>query len=208
MGVLGGLDGIRCILAFRAFRGLGFTLLILIGFFSAPASALDPSCKLEEPYEAPKFVPPPLEPRESKTHLIDNGDGTLSDPDTGLMWAQKDSHADLKRCLNYPESLDYVNGLKTGSHSDWRIPTVKELATLYDDTQANVLAWDQNPDYPLALDKKFAAGAAYWYWSSDCGTTELTECCAKTVYFVNGQVHLRRFEICNSGGVRAVRNLP
>ncbi len=189
-------------------RSLPVVLLLLSLTLPAPAAAVDPSCKLEEPYAAPQYVPPPIESRESKIRLRDNGDGTLTDLDTRLMWAQKDSYADLGRCLTFSESLAYVAGLKTGNHGDWRIPSVKELATLYDDTQANVMAWDHNPDNPLALDKKFADGAAYWYWSSDCGTTELTECCAKTVYFVNGDVHLRRFEICNNGGVRAVRTLP
>jgi len=183
-------------------------ILVLLSFSPRQAAAFDPFCKPEEPYEAPKFVPPPIESRESKIRLVDNGDGTLTDPDTGLMWGQKDSYADLGRCLTFPEALDYVSGLRTGNHADWRIPTVQELSTIYDDTQANAMAWDHRADFPLALDKKFADGAAYWYWSSDCGTTELTECCAKTVYFVNGSVHLRRFEICNNGGVRAVRNLP
>jgi len=183
-------------------------LMLPAGLHPGPASAFDPFCKPEEPYVAPRFVPPPLESRESKIHLIDNGDGTLTDPDTRLMWAQKDSYADLGQCLTFPESLDYVGGLRTGNHGDWRLPTVRELSSIYDDTQANVMAWDHSPQYPLALDRKFADGAAYWYWTSDCGTTELTECCAKTVYFVNGLVHLRRFEMCNNGGVRAVRNLP
>ena len=70
------------------------------------------------------------------------------------------------------------------------------------------MAWDHDPEYPLALDSKFADGAAYWYWSSNCGTTELTQCCAKTLYFPTGIIGMRRFELCNNGGVRAVRKAP
>ncbi|MGV7223911.1 MAG: DUF1566 domain-containing protein [Nitrospinales bacterium] len=165
-------------------------------------------CVHNSPYEAPEYVPPPPAFSESKVHLIDNEDGTISDPDRGLMWAQKDSYSDLNKCLTMEESRKYVEKLKTAGHSDWRFPTINELASLYDDTQSNVMAWDHNPDHPLYLSKKFSDGAAYWYWSSTCGTTKLTECCAKTLYFVNGLIELRRFELCNNGGVRAVRNIP
>ena len=57
------------------------------------------------------------------------------------------------------------------------------------------------------IDSKFADGAAYWYWSSDTGTTPLTENCAKTLYFVKGIIKMRRFELCNNGGVRAARGI-
>jgi hypothetical protein len=169
--------------------------------------ALKP-CSHTSPYEAPEYVAPPSPSSESKVLLIDNGDGTISDPGKGLMWTRKDSYADLNKCMTMEDSQEYVENLKTAGHSDWRIPTIKELASIYDDTQSNVMAWDHNPDYPLYLSKKFSDGAAYWYWSSTCGTTKLTECCAKTLYFVNGLIKMRRFELCNNGGVRAVRDIP
>ncbi len=164
-------------------------------------------CQPKPPYQAPEHTPPPAQPPSPKSLLVDNGDNTISDLNTGLMWAQADSYANLNHCLNLPESKQYVKSLKTGGHNDWRIPSIKELATLYDSTQENVMAWDQNSEYPLALDKKFADGAAYWYWSSDYGTTEFADHCAKTLYFVNGMIEWRRFELCNNGGVRAVRNI-
>lgn len=178
------------------------TVIVFVSLQYATAEELP--CRLDPPYEAPKYVDPPKESL-SKSVLQDNGDGTLTDSATGMMWTQKDSYADLNRCLNFTEARQYINNLRTGGYDDWRIPTIKELATIYDDTQENVMAWDQDPEYPLALDSKFAKGAAYWYWTIDCGTTELTQCCAKTLYFVTGIIDMRRFELCNNGGVRAVR---
>lgn len=170
--------------------------------------AKDPVCEIKPPYTAPPYIPPMAETPESRLRLEDNGDGTITDPDSRLMWAKADSYADLGKCLNYYDAKDYVKNLKTSGHADWRIPTIQELTTIYDPTKENVMAWDHNPDYPLALDEKFADGAAYWYWSADCGETELTQCCARSFYFVKGLVNLRHFDLCNNGGVRAVRNLP
>ena len=180
----------------------------LLLFFSLEfATAEENPCLMDPPYEAPEYVDPPkLSP--SKSRLQDNGNGTLTDLATGFMWTQKDSYSDLGKCLTYTESLKYVENLKTGGFADWRIPTLKELESIYDDSQENVMAWDHDPEYPLALDSKFGDGAAYWYWSSNCGTTELTQCCAKTLYFVTGIIEMRRFELCNNGGVRAIRKVP
>ena len=181
--------------------------LVLIVVPQNLAMAQEMPCRPDPPYEAPEYVVPPKLPA-SKSRLQDNKDGTLTDPSTGMMWAQKDSYADLDKCLTYTESLKYVENLRTGGYDDWRIPAIKELASIYNDTQENVMAWDHDPEYPLALDSKFADGAAYWYWSIDTGATSLTEHCAKTLYFVNGVIEMRRFELCNNGGVRAIRKIP
>jgi len=186
---------------------LGVLLASLAAWPAASVRADEPqSHQFRGPYVAPPYEAPAPAPAPSAVQLVDNGNGTLTDRSTGLMWAQKDSYADLGRCLAYTEARQYVQELKTGGHGDWRMPTLDELASIYDPTQENVKAWDKNPDYPLALDKLFADGAAYWYWSSDCGLPDLAITCGKTLYFVNGKVDFRQFDLCNNGGVRAVRN--
>jgi len=182
--------------------------LVLIFSFPNTLWSQEMPCRPKPPYEAPAYKTLPEETPKSKLRLKDNGDGTLTDLDLRLMWTQKDSYADLNKCLTYTESQEYIENLKTGGYEDWRIPSIKELASIYNETQENIMAWDHDPEYPLALDLKFTDGAAYWYWSSDTGTTPLTEHCAKTLYFVNGMIEMRRFELCNNGGVRAVRNIP
>jgi len=74
--------------------------LELIFISSSSAKGEEIPCRQAPPYEAPEYVDPPKLPA-SKSHLKDNGDGTLTDPATGLMWTQKDSYADLNKCLTY-----------------------------------------------------------------------------------------------------------
>jgi hypothetical protein len=185
-----------------------FWALFLFSILPNPSWADKPiSCTPEPPYNAPQYVEPINEPEVSKLQLIDNKDGTITDPDSGLLWTQKDSYADLGKCLTWQESMDYVEKLDTANFSDWRMPTIQELSTLYDPSKENNMAWDHHPEYPLALDEKFSDGAAYWLWSSDCSIVEGKRCCAKTLYFVKGFIHVRNLDQCNNGGVRAVRNL-
>jgi hypothetical protein len=56
----------------------------------------------------------------------DNGDGTVTDLNTGLMWQQT---PDFTR-YTYDEALEYVENLEIGGYDDWRLPSIKELYSL------------------------------------------------------------------------------
>ncbi|MGV7222395.1 MAG: DUF1566 domain-containing protein [Nitrospinales bacterium] len=155
-------------------------------------------------YEAPPYIPPP--PPETKVHLTDNEDGTITDGN-GLMWTKLDSYADLNRCLNWYDSEKYVQKLSTGGYTDWRMPSTVELYGIYDDTIENNMSWDHNSENPLRLSKLFADGAAHWYWSGEREETKLANCCAPSFYFVKGFTNTRRLNVCDNGGVRAVRKI-
>jgi hypothetical protein len=69
--------------------------------------------------------------------FIDNGNGTVTDNITGLMWQQSpdtdgvgDIDADDK--LSYDEAVAGASTLNLGGYSDWRLPTIKELYSLID----------------------------------------------------------------------------
>lgn len=54
-----------------------------------------------------------------------NGDNTLSDASTGLIWTD-----DVFTAMKYSDSIAHCDGLTQGGESDWRLPSIKELATL------------------------------------------------------------------------------
>ena len=139
--------------------------------------------------------------RSSGGRYTDNGDGTITDTKTNLMWTKKDSYVDLGKCLDWNASKSYVSGLSTGAYTDWRLPTVKELKAIYGESKSNVIPHDHASGYPLHLDSIFADGAAYYYWSSE----KLGSCCARYVHFGNGSVGKGTRDFCPNGGVRAVR---
>jgi len=60
--------------------------------------------------------------------FIDNQDGTVSDKQTGLMWAARDDG----KGINKRDLKTYLVNYRAGGYDDWRIPTVDELKTLYD----------------------------------------------------------------------------
>ncbi len=63
--------------------------------------------------------------------FADNGDGTISDNATGLMWGKADSG----EAMNWGEALAYaqkMNEEKYLGHSDWRVPNAKELQSIVD----------------------------------------------------------------------------
>ncbi len=61
--------------------------------------------------------------------FVDNGNGTISDEATGLMWSQADSGEgmDWEAALAYAQAQNEANYL---GFSDWRLPNVKELQSI------------------------------------------------------------------------------
>ena len=69
-----------------------------------------------------------------KESFVDNGDQTVTSKEHGLMWVKTDSMNDLKKWVNYQDSVDYVRGLnekKFAGYEDWRLPTRDEMPTLF-----------------------------------------------------------------------------
>jgi len=65
-----------------------------------------------------------------RDRFVDNGNGTITDSDTGLIWQQ----AEVTSRTNWEGALQYAAALTLGGQSDWRVPNIKELQSLNDET--------------------------------------------------------------------------
>lgn len=61
-------------------------------------------------------------------NFVANGNGTITDSATGLMWQQ----ADDGTTRNWENALSYCENLTLASYSDWRLPNAKELHSIVD----------------------------------------------------------------------------
>ena len=70
----------------------------------------------------------------------DNGDGTVTDAQKGLMWTQTDTMGEMGKWVNFMECQDYVRGLNEKrfvGYDDWRLPSKDELSSFYDESFSN-----------------------------------------------------------------------
>ena len=61
-------------------------------------------------------------------HFRDNGNGTVTDSSTGLMWQQFDDGI----ARDWESSIKYCEELELGGYSDWHLPHAKELQSIVD----------------------------------------------------------------------------
>jgi hypothetical protein len=71
-------------------------------------------------------------PNYGVNNFVDNGDGTITDLATGLMWQKGDSGT----TMNWQQALDYAENLEYAGYDDWRLPNAKELQSIVDYTRA------------------------------------------------------------------------
>jgi len=67
-----------------------------------------------------------------KNKFTDNGDGSISDLATGLMWQKSDDGI----TRNWKEALLYSENLELANFNDWRLPNAKELQSIVDYTRS------------------------------------------------------------------------
>lgn len=121
-----------------------------------------------------------------KNNFADNGNGTITDKATGLMWMQDDSGIGIywQDALNFAENKQYA------SFSYWRLPDAKELQSIVDYTRSpsttNSAAID--PLFKCTRITNEAGQADFpFYWSSTTHTNWSTMCASAAAYVSFGR---------------------
>jgi hypothetical protein len=94
----------------------------------------------------------------------DNGDGTITDKVTGLMWQKVDNGEST-----WENAATRAGSVTTGGFTDWRLPTPTELFSIVNHNLGNPAALNPTffPSHP--------AGAAEYWWSSDSYGADATK---------------------------------
>ena len=61
----------------------------------------------------------------NQTSYTNNGDGTITDNVTGLMWEK-----DMGTKITYTRAFTKADDSTLGGHEDWRVPSIKEIYSL------------------------------------------------------------------------------
>jgi len=126
--------------------------------------------------------------------FTDNGDGTITDNNTGLMWQKTDGGE-----MSFEAAPTYCKNLNLGGFTDWRLPTAQELFSINYFDQIN----------PALNTVYFPKTLAEYWWTSETRADDATK--AWVVNAGGGVGAHPKSESKSAGGtklihVRAVRN--
>lgn len=90
---------------------------------------------------------------KNKPRFKDNGDGTVTDTTTGLMWLQDGKDYNYGNPQKWQIAIDGCKAFNFAGHKDWRLPTPYELFGIVDFTKKK---------YPLINDVFVCPNCYYW----------------------------------------------
>ena len=128
--------------------------------------------------------------KDLNNNFTNNGDGTVSDNATGLMWQTENAYnsANASFQFTWAEALESCEDSTVAGYTDWKLPDVKELQSIVDYTDA-----DDSIDTSV-FTQIIAADTGPFFWSST--TDEQTPRFANYVcfghcwnYTMNADIH-------------------
>lgn len=137
----------------------------------------------------------------------DNGDGTVADLKTGLMWQKTPPN----ERYTWDEAAAYAENLELAGYDDWRIPTIKELyslAAFYGNINTltpyiNIEYFDF--EYPNTSQGYRIIDAQYWSSNKYVGTTMYGDWSAFGFNFADGRI--KSYPTGESGGPTAALHI-
>ncbi len=148
-----------------------------------------------------------IPPSTPNSQLQDNGKGTITDTETGLMWKQcSEGQADDSNCsgeaarYTWGQALQHaetVNINQWGGYSDWRLPNIKELRSLVEESCYG----------PAINSIRFPNTSGVNYWSSSIDVT-YGQMSAWAVSFYDSNIKLTQRDNDFNSALRLVRNSP
>lgn len=126
-------------------------------------------------------------------HFTDNGDGTITDNRTQLVWQKNPSTT----TMTWEQALTYSEDLSLSNATDWRLPNIKELQSLNDESISN----------PSVNVTYFPTIGVKNYWSST--TLKPNTANPSSAWYFSTQFGITTYDLkANSNYVLCVRGIP
>lgn len=126
-------------------------------------------------------------------HFTDNADGTVTDNLTQLVWQQVPNAT----ALSWEQAIGYAESLSLAGYNDWRLPNIKELQSLNDDSRYN----------PSVATNFFSNVGVGNYWSSTTLKPNPTN--PSSAWYWNTSFGITSYDLkSNSNYVLCVRGIP
>ena len=121
-----------------------------------------------------KKATPAKKPVPELKPLVDNGDGTITDPNSELIWKKTDAWLDTHKFYTWQAHRDYVDKInkeKFAGYDNWRIPSKIEASTLVDKTGGKLCEDKNGTMFPI--DPIFEAGCVSNTWILECSDEKI-----------------------------------
>jgi len=103
------------------------TVSSVINLDTGQVKCYDNSNEIPCPQKGEGFYGQDAQYASAQLAYVDNGDGTVTDLNTGLMWIQ-----DPGEKMAYYDAIASAEDFSFADYNDWRVPTIKELYSLMD----------------------------------------------------------------------------
>ncbi len=137
----------------------------------------DTASLVSAPAEGEAFFGQDAQYDGNQPHYVDNGDGTVTDLVTGLMWQQGYSGK-----MTYAEAAASAGDFEFAGYTDWRLPSIKELYSLIDFSGEDVMVDSSAGAIPFIDTAYFE----FEYGDTDAGERIIDSQWATSTLYVSG----------------------
>lgn len=128
--------------------------------------------------------------------FVDNGDGTVTDRRSGLMWIQNGWRRDFFAAATWDEAITRCDQFQAAGYKDWTLPTKEQWQSLLDDSIQAPAIEEPNPFKNVIIHMP--------YWAKD-GPVRLLSRRYTTLLYAGTINHQQKDEMAFIWPVRVVR---
>jgi hypothetical protein len=107
----------------------------------------------------------PIPNAKSASRFVDNGDNTITDNITDLMWLKSTPSPIVSPAVTWNEALEKCKEFTAGGYNDWRLPTIEEWATIIDTKNQFPALIEPNPFENVIVSGPYWSLSEYTYGS-------------------------------------------